>query len=170
MSDLRTGLPWQMVEIHEPVRLLFVIEATPAALLRIMEKNPVIQIMVGNRWVQLASLHPETGALSMYHDGVFEPHISTAGPLPVAASSKEWYTGWRDHLEFAEIASAAASLLIVAAPVTLLAIFFAAFLFNKQMTEATIGRSVQGAIGTSLIAALSSAVIMLGSGLAQYSI
>lgn len=25
-SDLRTGLPWQMVEIHEPVRLLFVIE------------------------------------------------------------------------------------------------------------------------------------------------
>ena len=23
-SDLRTGLPWQMVEIHEPVRLLFV--------------------------------------------------------------------------------------------------------------------------------------------------
>ena len=24
-SDLRTGLPWQMVEIHEPVRLLFVV-------------------------------------------------------------------------------------------------------------------------------------------------
>jgi hypothetical protein len=29
-SDLRTGLPWQMVEIHEPVRLLMVIDATPA--------------------------------------------------------------------------------------------------------------------------------------------
>ena len=28
-SDLRTGLPWQMVEIHEPVRLLFVCETTP---------------------------------------------------------------------------------------------------------------------------------------------
>ena len=28
-SDLRTGLPWQMVEIHEPVRLLFIIETTP---------------------------------------------------------------------------------------------------------------------------------------------
>ena len=25
-SDLRTGLPWQMVEIHEPVRLLVVVE------------------------------------------------------------------------------------------------------------------------------------------------
>ena len=30
-SDLRTGLPWQMVEIHEPVRLLFVIETTAEA-------------------------------------------------------------------------------------------------------------------------------------------
>ena len=28
-SDLRTGLPWQMVEIHEPVRILFVVETTP---------------------------------------------------------------------------------------------------------------------------------------------
>ena len=26
-SDLRTGLPWQMVEIHEPVRLLLVVES-----------------------------------------------------------------------------------------------------------------------------------------------
>src|SRR5262249_56378864 len=32
-SDLRTGLPWQMVEIHEPVRQLFVIETTPQATL-----------------------------------------------------------------------------------------------------------------------------------------
>jgi len=28
-SDLRTGLPWQGVDIHEPVRSLFVIETTP---------------------------------------------------------------------------------------------------------------------------------------------
>ena len=31
-SDLRTGLPWQMVEIHEPVRILFVVETTPERL------------------------------------------------------------------------------------------------------------------------------------------
>ncbi len=31
MSDLRTGLPWQMVEIHEPMRILFVIETAPNA-------------------------------------------------------------------------------------------------------------------------------------------
>ena len=30
-SDLRTGLPWQMVELHEPVRILFIIETTQTA-------------------------------------------------------------------------------------------------------------------------------------------
>ncbi|HEV3121600.1 MAG TPA: DUF2309 domain-containing protein, partial [Isosphaeraceae bacterium] len=38
-SDLRTGLPWQMVEIHEPVRSLFLIETTPEAMLGIMHRN-----------------------------------------------------------------------------------------------------------------------------------
>jgi uncharacterized protein YbcC (UPF0753/DUF2309 family) len=103
MSDLRTGLPWQMVEIHEPVRLLFVIEATPATLMSIMEKNATMKTMVANRWVQLAAMDPVTGQLSVYHDGVFEPHHRTIDALPVAATSEEWYTGWRDHLEFATI-------------------------------------------------------------------
>ena len=106
MSDLRTGLPWQMVEIHEPVRLLFVVETTPDAFLAIMDQNKAIQTMVGNLWVQMAVMDPATGALSVYHNGKFEPYTSQAGPLPVAATSKEWYTGWRDHLEFAEITAA----------------------------------------------------------------
>ena len=38
-SDLRTGLPWQMVEIHEPVRSLFVIETAPAAMVGIMDRD-----------------------------------------------------------------------------------------------------------------------------------
>src|SRR5690606_26350909 len=37
-SDLQPGLPWQMVEIHEPLRCLFVIETSPEKLLRILEK------------------------------------------------------------------------------------------------------------------------------------
>src|SRR5262249_57028580 len=41
-SALRTGLPWQMVEIHEPVRPLFVIETQPETLLKILARNPNI--------------------------------------------------------------------------------------------------------------------------------
>ena len=34
-SDLRTGLPRQMVEIHEPMRLLLIVDATPESLLTV---------------------------------------------------------------------------------------------------------------------------------------
>jgi hypothetical protein len=40
-SDLRTGLPWQMVEIHEPVRVLFVIETAPERLMKVVECQPL---------------------------------------------------------------------------------------------------------------------------------
>jgi len=105
LSDLRTGLPWQMVEIHEPVRLLFVIETTANAFLSIMERNAAIGTMVRNRWVQIAVMDPSTQALSVYQNGQFEPYVPRTKSLPVSASSREWYSGWRDQLEFAEIVS-----------------------------------------------------------------
>jgi uncharacterized protein YbcC (UPF0753/DUF2309 family) len=102
-SDLRTGLPWQMVEIHEPVRLLFVIETFPQAMLDIMERNPAIGRLVRNEWVQLAVLDPHSPALQIYRQGKFERYYSYAKDLPVVGSSAEWYSGWRDHLGCASI-------------------------------------------------------------------
>ena len=61
-SDLRTGLPWQMVEIHEPVRLLFVIETRPDILLRIVDRDPVLARLVHNEWVRIAVLDPDSTA------------------------------------------------------------------------------------------------------------
>jgi uncharacterized protein YbcC (UPF0753/DUF2309 family) len=103
-SDLRTGLPWQMVEIHEPVRLLNVIETTPEVMLKIMERVPEIGRQVRNGWVHLAVIDPETWKVSLFRDGQFEDYEPRAAALPRAASSTDWYRGWRDHLEFAEIA------------------------------------------------------------------
>ena len=102
-SDLRTGLPWQMVEIHEPVRSLFIIETTPESMLRIMERDELIGRMSRNGWVQLAVLDPESRAISVYEDGAFRRYQPQASELPKAASSVDWYRGWRDHLEFAAI-------------------------------------------------------------------
>lgn len=102
-SDLRTGLPWQMVEIHEPVRLLFVVETTPGVILGIMNRNPGIGVLVRNGWVLLTLQDPHTGEISEYRDGEFRPYTPQADRLPTAASSTDWYRGWRDHLEFAEV-------------------------------------------------------------------
>ncbi len=102
-SDLRTGLPWQMVEIHEPVRSLFIIETTPKAMQRIIDNNPGIGRICRNGWVLLHTIDPTTHEIQVYSDGDFRPYKPQAGVLPKAASSVDWYRGWRDHLEFAEI-------------------------------------------------------------------
>jgi uncharacterized protein YbcC (UPF0753/DUF2309 family) len=105
-SDLRAGLPWQMVEIHEPVRILFVIETRPETMLRIMDRDPGIGKLCRNEWIQLAVLSPDSAEVQVFRNGAFHPYQPQATTLPRAASSVDWYRGWRDHLEFAEIEAA----------------------------------------------------------------
>jgi uncharacterized protein YbcC (UPF0753/DUF2309 family) len=102
-SDLRTGLPWQMVEIHEPVRVLFVIETTPAALTEIMDRHPGIGKLCKNGWVQVATLSPDSSQIHVLRGDRFVPYTPESTALPQVASSLEWYRGWRDHLGFAQI-------------------------------------------------------------------
>jgi uncharacterized protein YbcC (UPF0753/DUF2309 family) len=102
-SDLRTGLPWQMVEIHEPMRHLFIIETTPEKLLRIMDRSEVIGRLVRNRWVFVAVLDPDSKAIQIFRDDRFLPYVPESHELPSADSSIHWYRGWRDHLGFARI-------------------------------------------------------------------
>ena len=104
-SDLRTGLPWQMVEIHEPVRLLFVIETTPEAMLQIMERNPAIDRLIRNGWSHLATLDPNSSRLHLFRNGRFELYDAEPVDLPTVASWPDWYRGWRDHLGFAQLAN-----------------------------------------------------------------
>lgn len=108
-SDLRLGLPWQGVEIHEPVRLLFVIEATPDAMLGIMDRNPMVGRILRNGWAQLAVLDPNSSQIMVFRDGSFHHYSPESTELPRAPSSTDWYRGWRHHLEFAQIAPELAS-------------------------------------------------------------
>ncbi len=102
-SDLRPGLPWQMVEIHEPVRLLFVIETTAAAMIRIITENEGIERLCNGNWVQLAILDSGQPDLMLYRDGKFAPYRPESKELATAPSSVDWYRGWRDHLKFASV-------------------------------------------------------------------
>lgn len=102
-SDLRPGLPWQMVEIHEPVRLLMVVESTPAALAGILERNPAIAKLCHNRWLQLAALDPHSPAVHVLENGSFQPYRAETSQLPEVRASVEWYRGWRDHLGYAAV-------------------------------------------------------------------
>lgn len=59
-GDLRLGLPWQSVAagrglVHEPQRLLAVIQAPVSRIDMIVDRNPVLQRMFGNDWVAVAA-------------------------------------------------------------------------------------------------------------------
>jgi hypothetical protein len=96
-SDLRTGLPRQMVEIHEAMRLQLVCEAREEVLAGIYRRQPILRELVGNGWLLLSALHPDTGALSAFEPGRgFVAWAGGAEPLPVAERSVDWYADHSD--------------------------------------------------------------------------
>jgi uncharacterized protein YbcC (UPF0753/DUF2309 family) len=108
-SDLRTGLPWQMVEIHEPVRLLLIVESTPAKMLAAAFQSPLVRELIENRWIRVATIDPENGAFHIYRPGVnggeggFEPFTARLDELPEVATSPDWFLGHLGHLPVARV-------------------------------------------------------------------
>lgn len=104
-SDLRTGLPKQMIEIHEPVRLHMVIETRPAVLAAIVARQPALAELVGNEWVRIATLDPDTAQIHVFHAARgFVPWSPPPGSaLPVVPDSAAWYRGKTDFVPPARI-------------------------------------------------------------------
>jgi uncharacterized protein YbcC (UPF0753/DUF2309 family) len=97
-SDLRTGLPWQMVEIHEPARLTIVVECAPDRLERVLRAHPAVDRLVRNRWIWLACLDPDADRLwEMRADG-FVAHRATERLSIIKGDSAAWYQGKRGFL------------------------------------------------------------------------
>ncbi|OHV41396.1 MULTISPECIES: DUF2309 domain-containing protein [Pseudofrankia] len=102
-SDLRTGLPWQMVEIHEPMRLLVIAEAEPELLSRLLRDNPGLDRLASGGWIQLAAWDPRGPDIHLYVDGTFRRHHPDDLTLPVVTRSAEFYAGRREHLGCAAV-------------------------------------------------------------------
>jgi uncharacterized protein YbcC (UPF0753/DUF2309 family) len=102
-SDLRTGLPWQMVEIHEPVRILFVVETTPESLMQVINTSAPLKRLIENRWIRIATIDRQSGHVHVHRDQGFEEFEGRVERMPVALSSTEWYRGKIEHLPMAWI-------------------------------------------------------------------
>jgi len=93
-SDLRTGLPRQMIEIHEAMRLQVLVEASTEVLTKIYLRQPALQELVGNGWLLLSAKDPDSATISVFVPGEgFVPWQGEAGELPMVASSSDWYDG-----------------------------------------------------------------------------
>ena len=105
-SDLRTGLPWQMVEIHEPSRLAIVVEGAPQRLQQVVAGNPAIERLVRQRWIWLACLDADAGTLWEHRGEGFVRHAPEHALAVVAGESAAWYQGKRGFLPPVAIAPA----------------------------------------------------------------
>jgi hypothetical protein len=98
-SDLRTGLPLQGVEIHEPVRLLLIVETTPERLWRALDPLPAVERLVRNGWVHIACWPPDQRLPQVYDatNDRFVDHAVELTVLPVVGQSADWYGGSRNN-------------------------------------------------------------------------
>ncbi len=95
-GDLRPGLPSQMIEVHDPVRLMIIVEHFPDVVLETIQIIPATYEWFINEWVHLVVVHPETKEFSYFKNGKFityQPltkHIDTVPDLtPIIESHEE---------------------------------------------------------------------------------
>ncbi|MDQ5910192.1 MAG: uncharacterized protein QG599_2288 [Pseudomonadota bacterium] len=106
-SDLRTGLPRQMIEIHEPVRLQIVVEAKTEVLAAIYGRQASLRELIGNEWVHLIAKDPDSGEFTIFDPATgFVPWTGPVKPLPVHRRSGDGYRGHTEPLPPALIGEA----------------------------------------------------------------
>lgn len=93
VSDLRTGLPKQMVEIHEPVRLLFLIETETDVLERIVARQPLVRMLALNEWIRVVTLSPSGKGCFRLTPSGFVPWDGPWLSLPKVQRWRDWYEG-----------------------------------------------------------------------------
>jgi uncharacterized protein YbcC (UPF0753/DUF2309 family) len=99
-SDLRTGLPRQMIEIHEAMRLLVVVETSTERLTAIYQRQPPLQELVGNGWVQLVTMDPDSGEFHIFGPGTgWLPWQPDNNAIATVNRSAQWYTGSTGPME-----------------------------------------------------------------------
>ena len=73
-GDLRTGLPFQMIENHDPVRLMVMVEQKPEVVLGQIRKSPELAEWFDHGWVHLVVIDPDNDDLHRYHRGRFQAY------------------------------------------------------------------------------------------------
>jgi uncharacterized protein YbcC (UPF0753/DUF2309 family) len=97
-GDLRPGLPWQMIEVHDPVRLLVIVEHKPEIVLKAIQSSPDVFEWYRNEWVHIVALHPAEKQFYYFKDGEFVKYnpITGAGEIRTIRNMEEFIEGARE--------------------------------------------------------------------------
>jgi uncharacterized protein YbcC (UPF0753/DUF2309 family) len=83
-GDLRPGLPSQMIEVHDPIRMLVIVEHFPEIVLKAISQAPETYEWYNNEWMHLVSVNPVTRKLQVFKDGQFVPYKPLKTKLELA--------------------------------------------------------------------------------------
>lgn len=92
-GDLRTGLPSQMVEIHDPIRMCIIVEHYPDVVLSCLQKDASVMEWYKNEWMHLLVIHPESKRVFRLNTCRFEEHEFEILPIankPDIPNGIEW--------------------------------------------------------------------------------
>jgi uncharacterized protein YbcC (UPF0753/DUF2309 family) len=97
-GDLRPGLPWQMIEVHDPVRLLVIVEHKPEIVLKAIQSSPEVFEWYNNEWVHIVALDPEEKQFYYFRNGVFEKYepITEAGKIKIIHNMEKFIEGAKE--------------------------------------------------------------------------
>lgn len=70
-GDLRTGLPSQMIEIHDPYRLLVIVEQGPELVLKAISRNEKTFEWFANEWVRLVCFDHQSSTYFLFENSRF---------------------------------------------------------------------------------------------------
>lgn len=85
-GDLRPGLPSQMIEVHDPIRMMFIVEHFPEVVLQVIQRLPAVYEWYVNDWVKLVVINPETKQLFVFKEGSFTPYEPIAKQIETVSS------------------------------------------------------------------------------------
>lgn len=68
-SDLRTGLPLQMTEVHEAMRLQLLVEAKTTVLEQIYQRQESLRELIAGGWLHLSTKDPDSGDIHVFERG-----------------------------------------------------------------------------------------------------
>lgn len=97
-GDLRPGLPWQMIEVHDPVRLLVIVEHKPEIVLKAIQSSPEVFEWYKNEWVHIIALHPGEKQFYYFRNGEFEKYepITGTGEIKTIHNMEEFIEGAKE--------------------------------------------------------------------------
>lgn len=88
-GDLRPGLPSQMIEVHDPIRLLIIVQHFPEVVANVIQQSQETYEWFINNWVNLAVLHPQTKEIFVYRDGQFVSCVQESQPTRMATNLEQ---------------------------------------------------------------------------------